>query len=155
MNSKPVLAVLVSSLLGLVVVGCEPAGPQDITLTAPPGAISPQVSDADRSRRLTYTIAQSEVARAHAVEEFGAQGFIRCENAGSIAWSPHVLVRDGKRVNALRLQEMMFLHKPPRVASVEMVRLPEGVAVTVDVEQRLTGEIVDTKRAKFCFGIGK
>ena len=154
MNSKPVLTVVASGLLGLVLAGCEPTGPQDLKLTAPPGAVSPQVSDTAKTRRLTYTIAQSQVARAHAVEELLAQGFIRCPNAESITWSQLVVARDGKRVNTVRLQEMLFLHKPPRLASLDMVRVPEGVAVTVELEQTLTGEIVDTKRARFCSGIG-
>jgi hypothetical protein len=152
MNSKPVLAVLVSGLLGLMV-GCEPAAPTDISLTAPPGAVSPKLSDTGKTRRLTYTSAQSELARDHAVQELAAQGFVRCENGRFTPWGPYVLERDGKRTNTLRQSELMFLKQPPRVATIELVRLPEGVAAAVEVEQILTGEVVDSERARFCGGL--
>ena len=149
MNSKPVLAVLVSGLLGLVV-GCEPAGPKDITLTAPPAAVSPVVSKGDKVHGLSYTISESSLARAHAVQELTAQGLVRCANASAIAWTPYVYEKDGKRIRTVRQQEFLFLAKPPRVAMIELVRLPEGTAVKVEVEQLLTGEIVETRRARHC-----
>ena len=149
MNSKPVLVLLVSGLLGLVV-GCEPAGPKDVSLTAPPSAVSPQISTDSKVHRLTYTIASSEPARAHAVEELGAQGFIRCENGRFTNWGPYTAERDGKRVNTMRQQELMFKHEPPRIASIELVRQEKDIAVTVAVEQILTGEVVDSRRARFC-----
>ena len=152
MNSKPVLAVLVSGLLGLVV-GCEPAAPTDISLTAPAGAVSPKLVDTHKSRRLTYTISQSELARDHAVQELAAQGFTRCENGRFTPWGSYVLERDGKRTNTLRQVEQMFLTQPPRVATIELVRLPDGVAATVEVEQILTGEVVDSERFRFCRGL--
>jgi hypothetical protein len=154
MNAKPVHFLLVSGLLGLVV-GCEPAGPQDVTLTAPPGAVSPQSSDAAKVRRLTYSIAQSDAALAHFVTELGAQGFTRCENAKALPWAPYVLERNGKRTNTLRLQELMFRPAPPRVASIELVRQPDDTLVTVEVEQELTGEVVENKRYRFCSVVGK
>jgi hypothetical protein len=149
MNSKPVLFLLVLGLLGLVA-GCEPAGPKDVKLTAPPGAVSPRLSDAKKVHRLTYTIASSEPARAHAVEELGAQGFVRCENGQFTAWGPYTAERDGKRVSTMRQQELMFRREPPRIASIELVRQEKDIAVTVAVEQLLTGEVIDTQRARFC-----
>jgi hypothetical protein len=149
MNSKPVLVVLVSGLLGLLV-ACEPAGPSDIKLTAPPGAESPKSSKTHKSRRLTYTVAQSEIARDHAVRELAAQGFVRCENGRFTPWGAYVAERDGKRINTRRQVELMFLRQPPRVATIELVRLPDGVGATVEVEQILTGEVVESERARFC-----
>jgi hypothetical protein len=149
MNSKPVHVLFLAGLLGLAA-GCEPAGPEDIKLTAPPDAIAPKVSEAGKVRRLTYTVAQSEAALAHVVAELGAQGFTRCQNPESISWRPYVLQRNGQRANTMRLQELMFLRAPPRIASVELVRVPEGTLVTVTVEQRLTGEVVENQRVRFC-----
>jgi hypothetical protein len=149
MNSKPVLVVLVSGLLGLVA-GCEPAAPVDVKLTAPPEGVSPQISDDSKTHRLTYTIASSEPARAHAVQELGAQGFTRCENGQFTPWGPYTTERDGKSVNTMRQQELMFLRAPPRIASIELVRQEKDIAVTVAVENILTGEVVDSQRARFC-----
>lgn len=135
--------------LGLLA-GCEPPGPEDVKLTAPPGAVSPKVSEAKKSHGLTYTIAESDTARTHAVQELVAQGFTRCEHPDLIPWIPLVVVRDGRSVKTMHMQEQLFRRLPPRIAYIDLTHQPEGIAVRVKVEQILTGEVVDSRRVRFC-----
>jgi predicted small lipoprotein YifL len=153
MNSKHLHALLVSCLLGLLagsLAGCEPKGPTDVALSAPPNAVSPKASYEDKVNRLAYAAPDANAALKHATEELVGQGFDRCPNAASSNWLPYTFERDGKRVNTMRYKEFLFRELPPRLASVEMLRQAEGVQVTVEVVQVLTGDVVKGQRGRHC-----
>jgi hypothetical protein len=148
-SSKPVLAILVSCLLGLLA-ACEPGGPVDVKLTAPPNAVAPAASSGDKVNRLRYTAPESAAALAHARAELEAQGLVGCGNRGSTGWQRHTFEREGKRVATLRYAEYLFRKVPPRMATIEMLRVPQGVQVTVEVQQLLNAEVVVASQRSYC-----
>jgi len=149
MNSKHSHVVLVSCLLG-VLAGCEPKGPTDVALSAPPNAVSPQASNEDKLNRLTYAAPDADEALKYATQELIRQGFDRCPNGASMSWFPYTFERDGKRATTMRYTEFLFRELPPRMATVDMLRQAKGVQVTVEVAQLLTGDVVKSQRARRC-----
>ena len=148
-SSKAVLAVLVSCLAGLLA-ACEPTGPADVKLTAPPNAVDPVVSSDDKVYRLRYTATDNAAALQYARAELEAQGLAGCGNPAAISWRPHTIERDGKRVTTSRYLEYLFRRSPARIATIEMLSNPAGTQVTVEVRQELNGEVVATHQRTRC-----
>lgn len=148
-SSKPMLAVVVSCLAGLLA-ACEPRGPEDIKVTAPPGAIAPATSSDDKLHRLSYTAPDSGAALQHARSELEAQGLEGCGNPASINWQRSTIQSGGRSVTSLRYRESLFRKSPPRMATIEMLRQAKGVQVTVEVQQLLNAEVVVAYRRKLC-----
>jgi hypothetical protein len=149
-SSKPVLAVLVVSCLVALLAACEPGGPEDVKLTAPPNAVAPAASSEAKVRRLRYTVPDSAGALRYARAELEAQGLVGCGKPASTNWQRYTFERDGQRVNTLRYAEYLFRKVPPRLATIEMLRTPEGVQVTVEVQQLLNGEVVVGHQRRLC-----
>ena len=149
MKSHVHAAILLPLLLGSLA-GCEPAGPSEVSLSAPPNAVSPKTSMVDKVNRITYSAPDSAAALKFAADDLIQQGFDRCANSASLGWRPYSIERDGKRVGTMRYEEQLFRTVPPRLATIEMLRQADGVQVTVGVAPLLNGEVVVAHRNQYC-----
>ena len=149
MKSQLRTSLLAPCLLALVA-GCEPAGPTDVNLSAPPNAVAPKTSMVDKVNRITYSAPESSAALKFATDDLIEQGFDRCAKAASIGWRPYSFQRDGQSVSTMRYEELLFRNVPPRLATVEMLRQADGVQVTVGIAPLLNGEVVEARRNQYC-----